>query len=100
MLTATPRLRIVGHGKRLRVRTKGDWATNAVVALRESCRASVGVEKAVAEAIHGARAGGLSWEEIGRTLGVDGHAHDKQTLMDAFADSRRAILEHHLRWTR
>jgi hypothetical protein len=52
MLTARPRVRIVGHGKRLRVRTKGDWATNAVVALRESCRASVAVEKAVAEAIH------------------------------------------------
>ena len=99
MLTATPRLRIVGHGRRLRVRTKGDWPRHSVLALRESCRASVAVEKAVAEAIHGARAGGLSWEEIGRTLGVDGHTPDKQTLIDALADSRRAILEHQLRWT-
>jgi hypothetical protein len=99
MLTATPRIRIVGHGKKLRVRTKGDWPRNSVVALRESCRASVAVEKAVAEAIHGARAGGLSWAEIGYVLGVDGHAHDKQTLMDAVADSRRAILEHQLRGT-
>jgi hypothetical protein len=99
MLTARPQVRIVGHGKRLRVRTKGDWATNAVVALRESCRASVAVEKAVAEAIHRARAGGLSWQEIGHKLGVSEHAHDKQTVMDAYADSRRAILEHQLRET-
>ena|SRR5215207_3412791 len=99
MLTATPRVRIVGHGNRLRVRTKGDWRGNSVVALRESCRAWVAVEKTVAEAIHGARAGGLSWEEIGRTLGVDGYVHDKQTLMDAFEGSRRAILEHQLRST-
>ena len=31
MPTATPWVRIVGHGGRLRVRTKGDWSTNAVV---------------------------------------------------------------------
>jgi hypothetical protein len=99
MLTATPRIRIVGHGRRLRVRTKGSWSGNSVVAMRESCRASVAVEKAVAEAIHGARAGGLSWEEIGRTLVPDGHVQDKRTFIDAFADSRRAILEHQLRRT-
>ena len=99
MVTATPRVRIVGHGNRLRVRTKGDWEGNALVALRESCRASVAVEKAVAEAIHGARTAGRSWEEIGRTLGVAEHAADKRALIDAFADSRRAVLEYQLRRT-
>jgi len=74
MLTATPRVRIVGHGNRLRVRTNGDWEGNALVALRESCRASVAVEKAVAEAIQGARTAGMSWEEVGQTLGVAEHA--------------------------
>lgn len=99
MLTATPRVRIVGHGKRLRVRTKGDWAGNATVALRESCRASVAVEKAVAEAIHGARVAGMSWQEIGQTLGIAERADDQSAFTDALADSRRLILEHQLRRT-
>jgi len=99
MLTATPRVRIVGHGKRLRLRTKGDWAGNATVALRESCRASTAFEKAVSEAIHSARVAGLSWEEIGRTLGVAEHASDKDALIDALAESRRVVLQHQLRRT-
>ena len=99
MLTAAPRVRLVGHGKRLRVRTKGDWTGNARVGLREACRASVAVEKAFAEAIRGARGAGMSWHEIGRTLGVPDHADDKKALIDALADNRRAILEHQLRQT-
>jgi hypothetical protein len=97
MLTARPRVRIVGSGNGLRVRTKGDWAGNALVALRESGRASVAVEKAVAEAIQRARTLGMSWEEIGQTLGVAERADGKETLVDAFAESRRAILEYQLR---
>jgi hypothetical protein len=99
MLTATPRVRIAGHGNTLRVRTKGDWEGHPLVALRESCRASVAVEKAVAEAIHRARTDGMSWEEIGQTLGVAEHAEDKKTLIDGLANSRQAILEHQLRRT-
>ena len=94
MPTGMPRVRIAGHGNRLRVRTKGDW--NTLMALRESCRASVAVEKAVAEAIQSARTAGMSWGEIGRTLGVAEHADDKSALIGAFAGSRRAILEHAL----
>ena len=97
MPTGTPRVRIAGHGNSLRVRTKGDWEGNTLVALRESCRASVAVEKAVAEAIQGARIAGTSWEEIGRTLGVAEHAGDKNALIDAFAESRRALFENLLR---
>jgi hypothetical protein len=97
MLTATPRVRIVGHGTRLRVRTRGDWAGNALVALRESCRASVAVDKAIAEAMQRAHADGMSWQEIGQALGVAEHAEAKETLIDGFADSRRAILARQLR---
>ena len=99
MLTIKPRVRIAGHGTRLRVRTRGDWDGDAVAALRESCRASVAVEKAVAEAIQRARALGVSWDEIAPTLGVAEQAGDKRTLIDVFADSRRAILDHQLRRT-
>ena len=97
MPTGMPRVRIAGHGNRLRVRTKGDW--NTLMALRESCRASVAVEKAVAEAIQSARTAGMSWGEIGRTLGVAEHADDKTALIGSFAGSRRAIVEHELRRT-
>jgi hypothetical protein len=97
MLTTRPRLRIVGHGARLRVRTKGDWEGDAVAALRESCRASGAMEKAVAEAIRLARRAGMSWEEIAHVLGVAERAADKAALIDAFAENRRAILEHQLR---
>jgi hypothetical protein len=99
MLTATPRVRIVGHGSRLRVRTKGDWPGNSVAALRESCRASVAVEKAVAEAISAARVAGVSWPDVGRVLGVDENVMDKAALIDAIAASRRAAFEHQLRGT-
>ncbi len=87
MPTSTPRVRIAG----LRVRTKGGWEGNALVAVRESCRASVALEKAVAEAIQGVHTAGRSWDEIGRTLGVAEHADDKRALIDAFADSRRVV---------
>jgi hypothetical protein len=40
---------------------------------------------------------GLSWDEIGRTLGVAEHARDKAGLIDALAASRRAVLDHQLR---
>ena len=97
MLTTQPRVRINGHGSRLRVRTKGDWDRNPVSALRESCRSSVAIDKALAEAIRLARGAGVSWAEIGRTLGVAEEAGDKGALIDAFANSRRAILDHQLR---
>jgi hypothetical protein len=97
MLTTRPRLRIAGHGARLRVRTKGDWEGDTVAALRECCRASSAVEKALAEAIRLASGSGMSWEEIAHVLGVAEQAANKGALLDAFAESRRAILEHQLR---
>jgi hypothetical protein len=96
-VTTQPRVRISGHGSRLRVRTKGDWEGDPAGALRESCRSSVAIEKAVAEAIQLARRAGSSWEEIGHVLGVAEDARDKSALVEAFADSRRAIFEHQLR---
>jgi hypothetical protein len=97
MLTTQPRVRISGHGSRVRVRTKGDWKRDPVAALLESCRSSVAVEKALAEAIHMSRAAGVSWGEIGRTLGVAEDAEDKMALIAAFANHSTAILDHQLR---
>jgi hypothetical protein len=36
----------------------------------------------------------MSWAEVGRALGIAEQAETKQALIDALADSRRAVLEH------
>jgi hypothetical protein len=99
MLAAKPRLQFVGQGTGLRVRQRGDWTTDISASLRESCRASIAIEKTLAEAIGRARAGGMSWAEVGRVLGVAEQAEAKDALIRALADSRRAVLEHQLRQT-
>jgi hypothetical protein len=65
--TATIRLRGSGEHRRLRVVEVADPLAN----VRECCRASVAVEKALGEAIRGALAAGHTWAEVGHVLGVD-----------------------------
>ena len=97
MLTTSPRVRITGHGTQLRVRKKGDWDSDSLALLRETCRASTALVKTLAEAIHRARAAGISWDDIGRSLGVE--AGTKQALVEALGEGRQAMLEHQLRRT-
>lgn len=96
-MTTKPRVRIGGHGTRLRARLRGDWERDPVAALQESCRAATAIDKATAEAIGRVRQRGVSWADIARTLGVAEDAADKQALIDAMADGRRLVLEHQLR---
>jgi hypothetical protein len=65
--TATLRLRGSGEHLRLRVAKGRDPLTD----LRECCRASVAVEKALGEAIREALTAGYNWAEVGHVLGVD-----------------------------
>lgn len=65
--TATLRLRGSGEHLRLRVAKAPDPLAN----VRECCRASVAVEKALGEAIREALAAGHTWTEVGQTLGVE-----------------------------
>ena len=89
-----PRLRIRGHGRRLRVRRRGNWCNDQSASLSESCRASVAIDKNLAQSIGRARATGMSWTSIGRTLGASDHAENKDQLIDALVASRRAALQH------
>jgi len=66
MRTATLRLRGSGEHLRLRVAKAPDPLAN----VRECCRASVAVEKALGEAIRDAIAAGHTWAEVGQVLGV------------------------------
>jgi hypothetical protein len=99
MLTVNPRLRIRGHGRRLRVRRRGNWCIDQSATLRESCRASMAIEKTLMQAIGTARATGMSWNHIGRVLGATDAAESRQQLIDALVDNRRTALGHLLRET-
>jgi hypothetical protein len=65
--TATLRLRGTGDHLRLRLAKAPDPLAN----VRECCRASVAVEKAIGEVVRDALAAGHSWAEIGQALGVE-----------------------------
>jgi hypothetical protein len=80
---ATLRLRGSGEHLRLRVAKTSDPLAN----VRECCRASVAVEKALGEAVRDALVAGNDWAELGRALGVE--ANTSVGVRDEFDDSRR-----------
>jgi hypothetical protein len=67
--TSTPTLRLRGSGEHLRLRVAKD--PDQLANVRECCRASVAVEKALGEAIRDALAAGHSWADVGHALGVE-----------------------------
>ena len=79
-----PRVRIVGGGERLRLRTLGDWESAPVSALRECRRAATALEKVMWQTVAEAREAGHSWQEIGDALGVT-----KQTAWQRFSGEMR-----------
>jgi hypothetical protein len=91
VLTRAPHLRLSGHGERLRLRQRGRWQSAPLEAVLECGRASTAVDKALGEAIRGARVAGASWPEIGRALRVTEDAETPQDLVDALAEQKRAV---------
>jgi hypothetical protein len=69
-MTGTSRaiLRLRGSGEHLRLRVSR--SPDPLAGVRECCRASVAVEKALGEAISSALAAGHTWAEVGHVLGV------------------------------
>ncbi len=80
----SPRVRIVGHGNQLRLRTLGDWEARPLEALRECCRAETALQKATWETVSKAREASHTWTEIGEALGVT-----KQTAWERFSGEMR-----------
>lgn len=89
----TRRLRLVGHGRKLRLHISGDWTRDPMDGVAECCRALVALDKALGEAIQHARSAGHSWAEIGRALGATDTAASFEDVVDAFADTKRATWE-------
>ena len=67
--TSKATLRLRGSGEHLRLRVAK--APDPLANVRECCRASVAVEKAIGEAIRDALAAGHGWAEVGQALGVE-----------------------------
>jgi hypothetical protein len=67
--TSTATLRLRGSGEHLRLRVAK--ATDPLANVRECCRASVAVDKALGEVIRDALAAGYTWAEVGQALGVE-----------------------------
>jgi uncharacterized NAD(P)/FAD-binding protein YdhS len=67
---STRRIRIVGHGTNIHVRTAGDWESEPLDGLREACRVSTALDKLVRESVRRARETGHSWTQIGEALRV------------------------------
>jgi hypothetical protein len=64
------KLRVVGHGRELGLRTVGDWEGEPLEGILECCRLAAAVDKALREQVRLARRAEHSWPEIGRTLEV------------------------------
>ena len=61
--------------------------------VRECCRASVAVEKALGEAVSSARSAGTGWGEIAVTLGSPAAATTRREVIDARAEQQRFVWE-------
>lgn len=85
MGTSTATLRLKGSGEHLRLRVAK--APDPLANVRECCRASVAVEKALGDAIRDALAAGRSWAEVGLALGVE--ANTSVAVAEQYDSSRR-----------
>jgi len=80
VVRSTPRVRIAGNGRALRLQALGDWESCPLDALSECARAQTALEKATRQTVELARDAGHSWTEIGEALGIT-----KQTAWQRFA---------------
>ena len=78
-------LRFTGAGEHLRLRVGS--GPDPLANVRECCRASVAVDKALGEAIRDSLAAGLTWAEVGHALGVD--ASTPVGVAEEYDSSRR-----------
>jgi hypothetical protein len=86
-----PHLRLSGHGERLRLRQRGHSRQDPLESVRECCRASIAIDKALGEAVRGALASGASWRDVGQAVGAVEDAETAQDVVDSFAEMKREV---------
>jgi len=72
---------------------RGGWQRDPLGDVAECWRASIAVDKAFGAGIRQARASGVSWERIGRRLGVVENASSEAQLLEAVGTARRRMGE-------
>ena len=88
-----PRLRLRGHGRRLRLRASNGAGADPLALVRDCFRASLAVEKALGEAITSARSVGRSWGEIADAIGASGVATTRHEVIDARGEQQRFVWD-------
>jgi len=88
-----PRLRLRGHGRRLRLRASNGTGEDPLALVHACCRASLAVEKALGEAVTSARSAGRSWGEIADAIGASATASTRREVIDARVDQQRFVWE-------
>jgi hypothetical protein len=96
MMAQTRRIRLSGQGGRLRLQHRGGLGRDPLEDLRECCRASMAMDKALGEAIRDASTAGARWQDISRTLGVSEAAQSESELIDMLAANRREVWRRYL----
>lgn len=86
--TSKPALRITGSGNQLRLRVAAGPDSLAMV--RECCRASTAVDKALGEAIRQARTDGHAWTEVGEALSTR-QAQTGDQVLEGYSAAKRSM---------
>jgi hypothetical protein len=89
--TREPRLRLRGRGARLRLHAASSPDGEPLDLVRECCRASLAIEKALGEAITSAHLSGRGWGEIAEALGASGDATTRHDVIEARAEQQRSV---------
>jgi hypothetical protein len=93
MNSSEPRLRLRGRGRHLRLRASTGDDGDPLAMVRECCRASVAVEKAMGEAVSSARSAGTGWGEIAEALGAPVAGATRGEVIDARVELQRLLWE-------
>lgn len=91
--TRGPRLRLRGDGQRLRLHISTRHGGDPLDLVRECCRASLAIEKAMGEAIASAQSSGRGWREIAAALGASGDTTTKRDVIDARLMQQRSLWQ-------
>jgi hypothetical protein len=92
MITSEPQLRLRG-GRHLRLRPSRGVDDDPLALVRECCRASVALQKALGEAVSSARSARTDWGEIAEALGVSAAATTRREVLDARVEQQRFVWE-------
>ena len=93
IITREPRLRLSGHGRRLRLHASGGDDADPLALVRECHRASLAIEKALGEAISAARVAGRGWDDIAEAIGAPRDATTRRTVIEARVEQQRFVWQ-------